>query len=185
MPPSDRILWNGDAMEYAKAHVDAGILSIDEHGFIWRHFIWRHGRYHRVVSRRAENYGNDYLRIVLTLPEYGPKVLVMAHQLVYAVRVGPIPPELEINHKNLNKTDNRVDNLELMTGSQNVSHAYAAGRTRPWANATHWRGRPRISQETIARANEMRASGATVRAIAEQLGISRARAHVVTGGKRG
>ena len=36
---------------------------------------------------------------------------------------GPIPGRFEINHKNLDRADNRLDNLELVTHQQNIQHA--------------------------------------------------------------
>lgn len=54
----------------------------------------------------------------------------LVHRLVYQTFVGPIPPELEINHINGNKHDNRLANLELVTPSQNVKHAYQMGLKR-------------------------------------------------------
>jgi hypothetical protein len=38
--------------------------------------------------------------------------------------VGPIEGRLEINHKDLNRINNRLDNLELLTHQQNIQHAH-------------------------------------------------------------
>ena len=37
---------------------------------------------------------------------------------------GPIPDGMEINHKNLKKRDNRLQNLELVTHSENIRHGF-------------------------------------------------------------
>jgi hypothetical protein len=50
--------------------------------------------------------------------------------LVWEAFNGPIPDRLEVNHRNGNKRDNRLENLELVTRSQNMAHAYAAGLMR-------------------------------------------------------
>lgn len=47
------------------------------------------------------------------------------HRVVWEAFNGPIPDRLEVNHKNLTRTDNRLDNLELLTHQQNVQHAHA------------------------------------------------------------
>lgn len=45
------------------------------------------------------------------------------HRLVFEAFKGPIPKGLEINHKNGIKHDNRLENLELVTKSENLKHA--------------------------------------------------------------
>lgn len=192
MPPSERIPWTGDAMSYAKAHVEAGILRVDSMGRVWRCFIWRHGRYYPITerrgARRAENVGGKgYYRVTIKLPDDKKAATVMAHKLVYEVLVGPIPPGLEIDHKNTIKTDNDPRNLEPVTGAVNTQRAYANGRPHPYAHTGSWRGRPRIdrNEQLVARAREMRDAGARCQDIAAELGISKSHAFRITGGKRG
>ena len=55
------------------------------------------------------------------------------HRTVYELFVGAIPKGLEINHINGKKSDNRDTNLELVTRSQNLSHAYKTGLSKGYA----------------------------------------------------
>lgn len=48
----------------------------------------------------------------------------LAHRMVWEAFKGPIPPLMEINHLNGNKTDNRLCNLELLTRSANLQHSF-------------------------------------------------------------
>jgi hypothetical protein len=48
-----------------------------------------------------------------------------AHRVVWEAFNGPIPDRLEVNHRNLDRADNRLENLELMTHRENVQHAHA------------------------------------------------------------
>lgn len=48
------------------------------------------------------------------------------HRLIAAAFWGD-SPEMQINHKNGVKTDNRLDNLEYCTQSDNMKHAYRTG----------------------------------------------------------
>jgi hypothetical protein len=172
----------GDAMAYAKAHVDAGVLVVDDDGCIWRTAVARRGRWLPVEPRRAENVGGKgYLRVSLHVPGTG-LVQVMAHRLVYEVKRGPIPEGLEINHEDLNKQNNRPGNLEPMTGVDNIRHSYANGRTHPWSRATQWRGRPKVADADKQRAREMRAAGAPLKEIAAALGIGTSHAHRIANG---
>lgn len=47
------------------------------------------------------------------------------HRLVWEAFNGEIPGRLEVNHKDLDRANNRLDNLELLTHRENVNHAHA------------------------------------------------------------
>ena len=53
------------------------------------------------------------------------------HRIVYETFVGDIPEGMQINHLDGNKQNNKLDNLELCTASQNVQHAFDTGLKRP------------------------------------------------------
>lgn len=182
------VAWTGDAMAYALAHVEAGVLRVDDDGSIWRarrRHTRRHGEWISMAPRRVENLGGKgYWRVSLHVPELGSLAIVMAHRLVYEVKVGPIPDGLEINHKDLDKQNNRPDNLETVTGAQNTQHSYANGHTRPWSTATIWRpGRAVLTSEAKATARQMRSDKVSLKDIAAQLGISVSHAHRITRGE--
>lgn len=44
------------------------------------------------------------------------------YRLVYMAHKGAIPEGMQINHKDENKTNNCIDNLELMTNKENCSY---------------------------------------------------------------
>jgi len=52
------------------------------------------------------------------------------HLLVLAAFVGPCLKRKECNHRNGIKTDNRVENLEYVTRSENMLHAFRIGLNR-------------------------------------------------------
>jgi len=49
------------------------------------------------------------------------------HRTVMAAFVGPRPNDMQINHKDGNKENNRLDNLEYVTASENKLHAFRTG----------------------------------------------------------
>lgn len=61
----------------------------------------------------------------LSLAHEGLVVKKKAHRLVAESFIKRIPDNMEINHINGIKNDNRVENLEIVTKSQNILHAYS------------------------------------------------------------
>lgn len=50
------------------------------------------------------------------------------HKAVWNFYNGPVPIGLQLNHKDFNKENNTLENLELVTPSENKEHAKAGGR---------------------------------------------------------
>ena len=65
---------------------------------------------------------NGYLGIGM-YNGFSKHVNVLVHRIIYLYIVGDIPEHMQINHKNGVKTDNRIDNLEIVTPSENMRHA--------------------------------------------------------------
>ena len=55
-----------------------------------------------------------------------PKKHFYVHRFVYECIKGDIPSGMQINHKDSNKQNNCIKNIELMTHSENMKHAHEA-----------------------------------------------------------
>ena len=74
--------------------------------------------------------GKGYYRIHLTDND-GNKKYYSLHRVVYESVTGqPIPEDLQVNHINEDKTDNRFENLNLMTRIENVNWGSRNERAR-------------------------------------------------------
>ena len=189
--------WFGDrkaVLARVLSWVEDGTLSIDVNGRVWRHFeLRRRGRV-AVPVRRAENKAHKgYLAITIHQRDSGRSVTrsVLAHVLVWVAAKGPIPDGMQINHKDLNKANNDLDNLELVTGAENIRHSYANGRPHPFDHRKkvpggNWRpGVPLITAERKEVVFTMRASGATYAQIVAATGISMSHiARILKGGRK-
>ena len=66
--------------------------------------------------------GYLYTGMFIDTPTGKKRIWKRVHRLVAQHFIGEIPPKMVINHKNFDKSDNRVDNLEIVTSSQNRQH---------------------------------------------------------------
>ncbi len=56
------------------------------------------------------------------------------HRVVADVFLGPIPKGMQVNHINGIKADNRVENLEIVSASENILHSYHVLMRKPSIN---------------------------------------------------
>lgn len=94
---------------------------------------------------------------------------VMAHRAIWSYFNGPIPPGMEVNHKNGIKTDNRIENLELVTRSENVRHAKRNGMARYAMGLSSGRGK--LSDEDVLQIKKYLGLGMKQQDIADMYGV--------------
>jgi hypothetical protein len=81
--------------------------------------------------KRPSHSNNGYLEVRMSIE--GIHHRNYAHRIVWATFKGSIPVDKQVNHKDMDKSNNALDNLEIVTASENVKHAYANGRTHKTA----------------------------------------------------
>jgi hypothetical protein len=104
----------------------------------------------------------------------GRKHYLSPHRLTWETFVGPIPDGLQINHKNGDKRDNRLENLEACTPQENTAHAYSQlGRVRakPPHKARETNGRAKLKESDIPVIRGLRSEGWSQQRIANEFGV--------------
>ena len=78
------------------------------------------------ILLKAKTKSNGYKEVNLQLlNQVGTSRYV--HRLIASTWIGVIPHKLTVNHKDLDKGNNRVDNLEIISQSDNNQHARTFG----------------------------------------------------------
>ena len=60
--------------------------------------------------------------------KYGRNKVMRLHRLVYLIHIGEIPDGYVVNHKDRNKLNNNVKNLEAITHTDNMKHVIKLGK---------------------------------------------------------
>lgn len=139
-----------------------------------RYEVSNHGRVYSHYSKRLIKPWPDtqgYLQVYL-----GRRRPIAVHRLVMEAFVGK--DERHVNHKNSIKTDNRIENLEYVTPTENLRHASRKGRM-------HRRFQTRLFPRQYPRIRELRSEGMTLPEIAERFEISVRHASDICRGVRG
>ncbi|MDL5055907.1 HNH endonuclease [Geitlerinema calcuttense] len=151
-------------------------------------------KYHphqRVLRQAPDGYGYQ----IVTL--YNPRQLTKkVHQLVMSAFVGPRPDGYEVNHKDGDKANNHLENLEYVTPAENKAHAVRNGlvakgdrnamrkypercfRIGQWVkdNPNHVRGesnpKAKLSESDVITIRSLCSEGGSTLAIARQYGVT-------------
>lgn len=156
--------------------VVSGELEIDNEGRIWRTARRRWNRWQQaseslpVVRRRTENQTTGgYLQVRVMVD--GKRVHALAHRLVYRHFNGPIPPGMMINHRNGDKGDNRPENLELATPSENTVHSRQVLKRGRLDQGGQRNAMAKLTPEQVAEIRTRRAAGEKLTSIAVDYGV--------------
>jgi hypothetical protein len=101
-----------------------GYYSISNLGQVRRDGRARSARVGKIL--RPQTHANGYL--VVGLWRANKRKLMRVHRLVTEAFLGPHPDGYEVNHKDADRGNNRLSNLEYVTRSQNLRHASKLGR---------------------------------------------------------
>lgn len=89
-----------------------GLYQVSDYGRV--RSLW----YGKIKVLKPGNHRGYY---VVKLCKNGKKKHHSIHRLVVETFIGPIPKRMVVNHKNENKLDNRLDNLEIVTPKENAN----------------------------------------------------------------
>lgn len=112
------------AEQLGLSYIACGLVELDSEGCFWR-IAKKSGNGHIVpcLCHRAEHRRpNGYLDIPVWFENHS--YYPLTHRVLWAyLHDGEIDESLEVNHIDLDKTNNRLDNLELVSHRANRRHA--------------------------------------------------------------
>lgn len=100
-----------------------GLYKITEDGMVWC--------CRKNVFLKINIGANNYLVVTLKDHENATKIKYI-HRLVALTYIPNPKNKPQVNHKNSIKSDNKVENLEWVTNSENIIHSYREGAHRKW-----------------------------------------------------
>lgn len=120
-------------------------------------------------------------RYILKLKIPGkPMMDVLLHRVVAAAFLGPCPQGKEVNHKDHDKRNNRADNLEYVTRSENMRHSYAHGRPKPWSKK---RDQCKLTDQQVRDIRRRYAQGEGRSSLAREYGVANQTIYKITIGR--
>ena len=115
--------------------------------------------------------GSEYQLINFSTIDGGKKTFRLHRLIMMAFCPIDNMENMQINHKDGNKKNNNLSNLEWCTASENQIHAFKNNLQKPRrGSASNF---SKLNENDIQKIFELRASGLTQKAIAEKIGCSR------------
>ncbi len=106
----------------------------------------------------------------LTLRGYcnGKRARFTVHRMIWVYHHGDIPNGMTINHINGLKTDNRIENLELMTVSENTSHSHKIGLTDKKGTNHH---NSKLLESQVRDIRNKLSNGVSIKELSKEYGV--------------
>ena len=164
-------LFKIPGIEFALVDIDGNVYSKNPKN------KWR-GKLRKLTPR---DNGRGYLRV------HCCGKLRCIHLLMAVTFLGEKPSGMEVNHKDGNKKNNRPENLEYVTRSYNMKHAFESGLASAKKGEENWKGRLTKSEVLRLRGikkQEGNLKGAEIRKVAETLGVTKSAVYSAISGKR-
>lgn len=110
---------------------------------------------------------------------------IAVHRIVADAFLGPIPEGMQVNHRNGVKADNRIENLEIVTPSQNTAHGFRAlGRAAPNNPSPGSKnGRAKLTEADVPAIRAMLSEGKGITEIGLHFGVSPAAIWMIQTGR--
>ncbi len=109
------------------------------------------------------------------------------HTLVAELFIGPRPDGMQVNHRDGDKHNNVLSNLEYVIPRDNMQHAIRTGLRKPQPEETRNKGTKnwaaKIRDEDVIEIRKLVAEGATIRAMYERFGLSKCTVHNIVNRK--
>lgn len=162
---------NNDTIEWKDIPGYEGYYQVSDTGLIKRIAEKPPNRRNKILSPGLKE--NGYLFLILH--KDGKERAMYVHRLVTMAFLGD-PGSMDVNHKNGVRTDNRLDNLEYCTRTENIRHAidvlgnsFSYGDKRLGEN----NGRAKIDDTRVQEIRQMLADGINCSEIARRFSMSR------------
>lgn len=132
---------------------------------------FHHDKVHGRILKPKEH-RDGYLQV--DLYRGGKRKTQKIHRLVAEAFLGSRPsPDHEVNHKNGNKLDNRIENLEWVTHSENTTHAFRVLGKQPPRVRGEVIGTSKLTEIQVQRIRELCKTGKhTQRELGKMFGVS-------------
>lgn len=109
-----------------------GRYEVSNLGHVRSYANGRHGNKEASKVMAAKMTSPGYASVALRKPFSGGKAVYrMIHRLVAEAFIPNPEGKPQVNHKDGNKLNNRAENLEWVTASENSFHAFATGLAKP------------------------------------------------------
>ena len=109
----------------------------------------------------------DYQQV--SLYKNGTKKSIRVHRIIMESFIGPRPDGKQINHIDGDRKNNRLDNLEYVTQSENMLHAYRIGLQLPVWGEAHGQGK--LTEENVHEIRRLILEGMPQRLIAIRFNV--------------